>query len=85
MKTNNNFVIERLDDGSVVLLNPEKEVIYILNTLGGLVLETSSNGNFDCAKKNYFDKAKLPLTEEYSKDYDCCVNQLIESGILLED
>ena len=84
MKINEKFVIEKLDDGGAILLEPVEEVIYILNNTGYIVLSTAVGCDLQTAMDRYFEKISYSVDDESKKDYDMCLQQLIENGILLE-
>ena len=85
MRINKNFVVEKLDEGTAILLNPSNETIFILNRTGHFVLTTADDCERELAKARYFDRTKLPLTEDYINDYCCFLDQLIENCIIVED
>ena len=85
MKISPKIVIEKLDDGSAVLLNIEKEMVYILNETGYLVLDTATNCEKKRAQENYFNRLNISVSDEYLSDYNCCLEQLKANDILLEE
>ena len=85
MRLNPRLIMEKLDDGSSVLLDPEIEEIMILNRSGTIALITALNNETETALEKYLKEIDVSLSDQYLEDYNLFMLQLHDDKIILED
>lgn len=81
---NQNSALERSEE-SVVVVNIEKENVYIINEMGAFVLDALlASDDIHKAKNNYFELAEIAQTDEYEKDFFDFCDYLFGEEVVVE-
>lgn len=85
MKLNNEIIVERLENGGAALLDPEKEVIFLINNTGFQILTSSIGHTRTEAQERFFNLVAHDFEDEDIDVYKEYLDQLIDNCILLEE
>lgn len=85
MRINPELIIETLEDGSALLLDPTAERVFLLNKTGREILQTANSLTKIDAEYNFFRTTKYFQGKENTNEYQHYIDLLIDHHILIEE